>query len=59
MRVFGAFAAWLVVAGSAFAQGLPSEPVSMAAWHEGDVCDTRMLAIPSQGGVVEQDFEVR
>jgi len=26
----GAFAAWLVVAGSAFAQGLPSEPVSIA-----------------------------
>ena len=45
--------------GSYRIDNIPPGTYTVAAWHEGDVRDTRTLAIPSQGGVVEQDFEVR
>ncbi len=38
---------------------IPPGTYTLAAWHEGDVRDSRTLVVPSQGGVVEQDFEVR
>ena len=38
---------------------IPPGTYTVAAWHEGDVRDSRTLVIPAQGGIVEQDFEVR
>ena len=38
---------------------IPPGTYAVAAWHEGDTRDTRTVVIPAQGGVVEQDFEVR
>ncbi len=38
---------------------VPPGSYVVAAWHEGEVRDTRTIVIPEQGGVVEQDFEVR
>jgi hypothetical protein len=38
---------------------IPPGTYTVAAWHEGDVRDSRTIVIPSQGGIVEQDFEVR
>jgi plastocyanin len=38
---------------------IPPGTYTVAAWHEGDVRDTRSLVIPPQGGVVEQDFAVQ
>jgi plastocyanin len=38
---------------------IPPGAYSVAAWHEGDARDTRTVVIPAQGGIVEQDFEVR
>ncbi len=38
---------------------VPPGTYNVAAWHEGDVRDTRTLVIPGQGGVVEQNFEVQ
>jgi plastocyanin len=37
---------------------IPPGTYTVAAWHEGDVRDTRTIVVPQQGGVVEQDFEV-
>jgi len=45
--------------GSYRIDNIPPGTYAVAAWHEGGVRDTRTLAIPSQGGVVEQDFVVR
>ncbi len=38
---------------------IPPGTYTVAAWHEGDVRDTRTIVVPQQGGVVEQDFEVQ
>jgi plastocyanin len=38
---------------------IPPGSYAVAAWHEGEVRDTRTVVIPEQGGIVEQDFEVR
>jgi plastocyanin len=38
---------------------IPPGTYTVAAWHEGDVRDTRTIVVPEQGGVVEQDFEVQ
>jgi plastocyanin len=38
---------------------VPPGTYSVVAWHEGQIRDTRSVVIPAQGGIVEQDFEVR
>jgi hypothetical protein len=39
--------------------GVPPGSYNVVAWHEGQIRDTRSVVIPPQGGIVEQDFEVR
>lgn len=38
---------------------VPPGTYSVVAWHEGQTRETRSVVIPPQGGIVEQDFEVR
>jgi plastocyanin len=38
---------------------LPPGTYSVVAWHEGQTRDPRSVVIPPQGGIVEQDFEIR
>jgi hypothetical protein len=38
---------------------IPPGTYDVTAWHEGDSRDTRTVVVPAQGGMVEQDFEVR
>ena len=45
--------------GSYRIDNIPPGTYTVAAWHEGDVRDTRKIVVPEQGGVVEQDFEVQ
>jgi plastocyanin len=39
--------------------GIPPGSYTVMAWHEGETRDSRTIVIPSQGGVVEQDFLVQ
>ena len=38
---------------------IPAGTYTVVAWHEGQARDSRSVVIPAQGGIVEQDFEVR
>ena len=38
---------------------VPPGSYNVVAWHEGQIRDTRSVVIPPQGGIVEQNFEVR
>ena len=40
-------------------EDIPPGTYAVATWHEGERRDTRTVVIPAQGGIVEQDFEVR
>jgi len=37
---------------------VPPGAYNVVAWHEGQTRDTRLVVVPPQGGVVEQDFQV-
>jgi plastocyanin len=39
--------------------GIPPGAYTVVAWHEGQTRDSRSVVIPAQGGIVEQDFQVR
>lgn len=38
--------------------GIPPGTYTVAAWHEGEIRDSRTITIPGQGGIVELDFTV-
>jgi plastocyanin len=38
---------------------IPAGTYTVVAWHEGESRDPRSVVIPAQGGIIEQDFEVR
>lgn len=38
--------------------GIPPGTYTVAAWHEGEIRDSRTITIPAQGGIVELDFTV-
>ena len=38
---------------------IPPGSYNVVAWHEGEEADTRTVVVPTEGGIVEQDFQVQ